>query len=78
MLLNLGLSGFAYSGDDIGGYAMSPSPELLTRWIEVGAFNPIFRDHTEAGTADQEVWVHGPEHRSIRRTEHSSVMASAV
>ena len=67
MLLNLGLSGFAYSGDDIGGYAMSPSPELLTRWIEVGAFNPIFRDHTEAGTADQEVWVHGPEHLAIRR-----------
>ncbi|MGZ3306757.1 MAG: glycoside hydrolase family 31 protein, partial [Asticcacaulis sp.] len=44
MLNNLGLSGFAYSGDDIGGFAGdAPSAELLTRWIEIGAFNPIFR-----------------------------------
>jgi alpha-glucosidase len=67
MLLNLGLSGFAFVGDDIGGFRGSPRPELLTRWIELAAFNPIFRDHTEKGTLDQEPWVHGPEHESIRR-----------
>jgi alpha-glucosidase len=67
MLLNLGLSGYALIGDDIGGYRGSPQPELLTRWIEVGAFNPIFRDHTEKGTLDQEPWVHGGEHEAIRR-----------
>jgi alpha-glucosidase len=39
----------------------------LTRWIEVGAFNVIYRDHTAKGTADQEPWVHGPEHEMIRR-----------
>jgi alpha-glucosidase len=54
-------------GDDIGGFRGSPPPELLTRWIELGAFNPIFRDHTEKGTADQEPWVHGPEQEAIRR-----------
>jgi alpha-glucosidase len=30
-------------------------------------FNPIFRDHTEKGTLDQEPWVHGSEHEAIRR-----------
>lgn len=67
-LVSLGLSGFAYAGDDIGGFAGSaPSPDLLTRWIEVGAFNPIMRDHYQEGKPPQEVWVHGPEHEAIRR-----------
>jgi alpha-glucosidase len=66
-LLNLGLSGYPLVGDDIGGFIGSPSPELLTRWFELGAFNPIFRDHTNRGTLDQEPWVHGPVHEAIRR-----------
>ncbi len=66
-LLNLGISGYAFVGDDIGGYAGSPPADLLTRWLELGAFNPIDRDHTEKNSADQEPWVHGPEHEAIRR-----------
>jgi alpha-glucosidase len=67
MLENLGLSGFAFCGADAGGYAGSPSAELLTRWLEVAAFQPIDRDHTEKGTADQEPWVGGNEQEAIRR-----------
>ncbi len=67
-LVSLGLSGFAYAGDDIGGFAGDPpSPDLLTRWIEIGAFNPIFRDHYQKGKAPQEVWVHGTAQEDIRR-----------
>ena len=58
-LLNLGLSGFAMSGADVGGFAGSPQPELLTRWLEVAAFQPIDRDHTAKGTAPQEPWENG-------------------
>jgi alpha-glucosidase len=67
MLENLGLSGFAFSGADAGGYAGTPTPELLTKWLEVSAFQPIDRDHTEKGTGDQEPWVGGPEQEAIRR-----------
>jgi alpha-glucosidase len=67
MLENLGLSGFAFSGADVGGYAGTPTSELLTKWFEIGAFQPIDRDHTEKGTGDQEPWVGGPEHEAIRR-----------
>jgi alpha-glucosidase len=67
MLENLGLSGFAFSGADVGGYAGTPTPELLTRWIELGAFQPIDRDHTEKGSGDQEPWVGGQEQEAIRR-----------
>src|SRR5713101_8408334 len=67
MLLGMGISGFPLIGDDIGGFAGSPTADLLTRWFEVGALNPIYRDHTAKGTADQEPWVHGPEHEAIRR-----------
>ena len=67
MLLSMGISGYGFVGDDIGGFAGSPQADLLTRWFEVGAFNPIYRDHTSKGTADQEPWVHGPEQEAIRR-----------
>ncbi len=67
MLLSLGLCGYTMAGDDIGGFAGSPPADLLTRWFEVGAFNPIYRDHTGKGTLDQEPWVHGPQHEAIRR-----------
>jgi alpha-glucosidase len=66
-LLNLGLSGYPLVGDDIGGFRKSPPADLLTRWFELGAFNPIFRDHSEKGTLDQEPWVHGRTHEAIRR-----------
>ena len=67
ILLSMGISGYGFVGDDIGGFAGSPQADLLTRWFEVGAFNPIYRDHTSKGTADQEPWVHGPEQEAIRR-----------
>ena len=67
MLENLGLSGFAFTGADVGGYAGTPSPDLLTKWFEVAAFQPIDRDHTEKGTGDQEPWVGGAAHEAIRR-----------
>jgi alpha-glucosidase len=67
-LLNLGLSGFAMAGADVGGFAGSPQPELLTRWLEVAAFHPIDRDHTAMGTRPQEPWENGTaEDLSLRR-----------
>ena len=67
MLLNLGLSGFAYSGADVGGFIGAPSPELMTKWIEIAAFTPIFRAHSEKGTPHKELWVDGPVQLGIRR-----------
>jgi alpha-glucosidase len=67
MLENLGLSGFAFAGADVGGFAGTPPLDLLTKWLEIGAFQPIDRDHTELGTGDQEPWVGGPEQEAIRR-----------
>ena len=66
-LLNLGLSGFSLSGADVGGFAGSPSPALLTRWLMLAAFQPIDRDHAAKGTRDHEPWVDGPEQEAIRR-----------
>ncbi|MBV8603814.1 MAG: glycoside hydrolase family 31 protein [Pelomonas sp.] len=67
-LVNLGLSGFAYAGNDVGGYAgEAPSPELLTRWFEIGAFMPLFRAHAETGRPDQGPWVGDAAQVEIRR-----------
>ena len=66
-IINLGLSGFSYSGADVSGFAGGPSPDLLTRWFQIGAFYPVFRDHSATGTPRVEPWVDGPEHLAIRR-----------
>jgi alpha-glucosidase len=66
-LINLGLSGFSYAGADVGGFTGGASPELMTRWFEIGAFTPIFRDHAAKGTPRAEPWVDGPEQLAIRR-----------
>jgi len=66
-LINLGLSGFSYGAADVGGFAGGPSADLLTRWFEIAAFTPVFRDHAAKGTPRAEPWVDGPEHLAIRR-----------
>jgi alpha-glucosidase len=67
MIENLGLSGFAIAGADVGGFAGTPQPDLLTKWIEIAAFQPLDRDHAEKGTGDHEPWANGAEPESIRK-----------
>lgn len=69
-LLNLGVSGYTFAGSDIGGFngfTGGPTPDLLTRWMQLGAFNPLFRNHSDGVTRDREPWVDGPEHEAIRK-----------
>ena len=66
-LQNLGLSGFTYSGCDVGGFVGGASPDLLTRWYEVAAFTPVFRNHSAHDAPRMEPWVDGPDHLAIRR-----------
>lgn len=66
-LLSLGLSGYAMAGDDIGGFIGSPPPDLLTRWFQLGAFNPVFRNHAATDTRPHEAWVDGEAHEARRR-----------
>lgn len=66
-IINLGLSGFSWSAADVSGFAGGPSADLLTRWFEIGAFYPVFRDHSAKGQPRVEPWVDGPEHLAIRR-----------
>ncbi len=68
MLKSLGLGGFSFAGADVGGFAGSPSPELLTKWMEIAAFHPIDRAHAEKGTRDKEPWVDGTMQEDLRRT----------
>jgi alpha-glucosidase len=66
-MLSLGLSGFSWSGADIPGFTGGASPELATRWFEIGAFEPVFRGHSAKDTPRAEPWVDGPAQLAIRR-----------
>src|SRR6266852_3497698 len=66
-LLGMGLSGFPFVGVDIGGFAEAPTPDLFTRWLQVGVFYPFMRTHTAFGTPDQEPWSYGAENEALNR-----------
>lgn len=57
MLMNLGLSGISFCGSDVGGFSFDCTAELLSRWIQVGAFTPLFRNHSSCFSRDQEPWA---------------------
>jgi alpha-glucosidase len=67
VLLGMGLSGLPFVGSDIGGFAEAPTPELYTRWLQLGVFYPFMRTHTTFGTPDQEPWSYGPRHEAINK-----------
>lgn len=64
---NLGLSGYPFIGTDIGGFGSDTTKELLARWIEVGAFSPLFRNHSAYGTRRQEPYQFDKELVDIYR-----------
>lgn len=57
MLMNLGISGMAFCGTDVGGFGYDTTKELLSRWVQLGAFTPLFRNHTTIYSRDQEPWA---------------------
>lgn len=67
MVLNLGLSGIAFAGPDIGGFAHHTSGELLVRWTQMGSLFPYCRNHSELRSIRQEPWCFGPEVEEICR-----------
>jgi alpha-glucosidase len=67
MVMNLGLSGLAFTGPDTGGFLGRPTGELFTRWLEMSTFLPFFRTHTHLHDADQEPWSWGEPWLTINR-----------
>ncbi|HIU76860.1 MAG TPA: glycoside hydrolase family 31 protein [Candidatus Pelethocola excrementipullorum] len=65
-LCNLGLSGMNYVGTDIGGFGSDTTKELLCRWIQVGIFSPLCRNHA-AAVRKQEPWQFDTETADIYR-----------
>jgi len=67
--LNLGASGFGFFGSDVGGYfsVTSPptTPELLIRWLEVGAFSGVMRTESEGWTAPWWDWFGNAQRAQI-------------
>ena len=67
LLTSLGLSGVPFTGMDIGGFTGNPSQGLYTRWIQMGAFIPYFRNHTGHDSKSAEPWTFGEDILDIAR-----------
>ena len=67
LLNSLGLSGVAFSGYDVGGFANDASPALFAKWIILGAFSPLFRCHSMINSKSAKPWAFGEEVEEISR-----------
>ncbi len=59
MAPSLNMCGFLYTGADIGGFGADCTRDLLLRWMALGIFLPLFRNHSAAGTRTQEPYAFG-------------------
>ena len=46
----------------MGGFFGNPEAGLLTRWYQIGAFQPFFRGHAHIDTKRREPWLFGEPH----------------
>jgi alpha-glucosidase len=67
LINSLGMSGVAFSGYDIGGFAGEPTKALFARWMSIATFSPLFRAHSMINTSDSEPWAFGEEVEEIAR-----------
>ena len=56
MMPSLNMCGFLYIGADLGGFGGDTTRELLLRWLALGIFTPIMRNHSADGTRRQECY----------------------
>lgn len=56
MMPSLNMCGFLYAGADLGGFGADTTRELLLRFLALGVFTPLMRNHAALGTRDQECY----------------------
>ena len=56
MLPSLNMCGFLYTGADLGGFGSDTTRELLLRFLALGVFTPLMRNHSATGTRLQECY----------------------
>ena len=59
MLPSVNMCGFLYCGADIGGFNSHATRDLLLRWLALGVFTPLMRNHRALGTRAQEAYQFG-------------------
>ncbi len=56
MLPSLNMCGFLYTGADLGGFGDDTTRDLLLRFLALGVFTPLMRNHSALGTREQECY----------------------
>jgi len=56
MLPGLNLCGFIYTGCDLGGFGCNVTEDLLERFLQLGVFTPLMRNHSALHTREQEIY----------------------
>jgi alpha-glucosidase/oligosaccharide 4-alpha-D-glucosyltransferase len=66
--LQMGMQGIGYMHSDLGGFAGGEviDPELYTRWLQYGVFQPIYRPHAQEHIPAEPVF-HDPKTKALAK-----------
>jgi len=66
-MLNMGLSGIPFAGNDVGGFAGDTNEDLMVDWVKGYFLLPFFRIHSQHFHRPQEPWTFGKKALSTIR-----------
>ena len=67
LMPNVQMCGFLYTGADLCGFGGDTTPDLALRWLELGIFTPLMRNHAAAGTREQEYFRFAAQMPAFRK-----------
>ena len=76
MLLGLNVAALSFVGADVGGFFGNTDAELMTRWMQAGAYQPFFRGHAHHDAKRREPWMFGDE--TMMRLRHAAMARYAL
>ena len=56
-IMRFSIFGIPFTGSNVWGYSGNTTPELCTRWAQVGSFYPFMRNHYQNNKSPQEFYI---------------------
>lgn len=72
MMPSLNMCGFLYAGPDLGGFEANSTRDLVLRFLQLGVFTPLMRNHNSLGMREHEFYQfeHPEDFKNVIETRY--------